>query len=162
MTNQTARSLWLPHRSFSPLSNCLITRHRLFAKSKSKLNRRLKLALAKLAMILIIMIERVGRGSSTGTSRARTGRTDSKKPSTSGWRRGRQQLANLCSSLVSSLPPHRIVVISSLGLSVCAQLLSLPIEMGATNRREILEHSSGWRRKRNCSRMGHTEQGGGS
>lgn len=65
MTNQMPRSLWLPHRSFSPLSNCLITRHRLFAKSKSKLNRRLKLALAKLAMILIIMIKRVGRGSST-------------------------------------------------------------------------------------------------
>lgn len=168
MTKQRtpSASLWLPHRSFSLLSNCLITRHRLFAKSKSKLNRRLKLALAKLAMILIIIIiERVGRASTAGTSRARTGSAGSKKPSTSGCRRGRQQLANLCSSLVSSVPqcliafssPHRRRI-STLGLSVCAQLLSLPIEMGSTNRREILEHSSGWRRKRNCSGMG--EEGG--
>lgn len=172
MTKQRTPSafLWLPHRSFLLLSNCLITRHRLFAKSKSKLNRRLKLALAKLAMILIIIIiERVGRASTAGTSRARTGSAGSKKPSTSGCRRGRQQLANLCSLLVSSLPqcliafssPHRRRI-STLGLSVCAQLLSLPIEMGATNRREILEHSSGWRRKRNCSGMGEEGRAEGS
>lgn len=106
--------LWLPHRSFSLLSNCLITRHRLFAKSKSKLNRRLKLALAKLATILIIIIiERVGRASTAGTSRARTGSAGSKKPSTSGCRRGRQQLANLCSSLVSSLPHCLLIAASS-------------------------------------------------
>lgn len=116
MTKQRTLSafLWLPHRSFSLLSNCLITRHRLFAKSKSKLNRRLKLALAKLAMILIIIIiERVGRASTAGTSRARTGSTASKKPSTSGCRRGRQQLANLCSSLVSSVPHCLLIAASS-------------------------------------------------
>lgn len=115
MTKQTpSEPLWLPHRSFSLLSNCLITRHRLFAKSKSKLNRRLKLALAKLAMILIIIIiERVGRASTAGTSRARTGSTGSKKPSTSGCRRGRQQLANLCSSLVSSVPHCLLIAASS-------------------------------------------------
>lgn len=158
MTNQMPRSLWLPHRAFSPLSNCLITRHRLFAKSKSKLNRRLKLALTKLAMILIIMIERVGRGSST-LAQAEPELAEQAARSQVQVA-GEEEDNNLFSSLVSSLPPRRIVVISSLGLSVCAQLLSLPIEMGATNRREILEHSSGWRRKRNCSRMGHAEQGG--
>lgn len=116
MTKQRTPSafLWLPHRSFSLLSNCLITRHRLFAKSKSKLNRRLKLALAKLAMILIIIIiERVGRASTAGTSRARTGSAGNKKPSTSGCRRGRQQLANLCSSLVSSVPHCLLIAASS-------------------------------------------------
>lgn len=34
--------------------------------------------------------------------------------------------------------------------------------MGATNRREILEHSSGWRRKRNCSGMGEEGRAEGS
>lgn len=59
--------------------------------------------------------------------------------------------------LIAFSSPHRRRILT-LGLSVCAQLLSLPIEMGTTNRREILEYSSGWRRKRNCSGMG--EEGG--